>query len=299
MKPKAGERAVQVIVALLKSSCYLGLFLGMQVLVMLPVAITAGIQQAIGGQELGDQLFRALMDNAMLFSLISGVLTAAAVLAFYLIRQKKLSEALWLRRVDAPSLWAGASLTPALYLAVILVMAALPRAWMESYSEASSGIGSGGAATLIATVLVAPVVEELIFRGLIMTRLSKAMPGWMAVLLSAATFGICHGHPVWFGYTFVLGAFFGFVDLRTGSIWPSILAHLTFNAIGQAFTLVPESESGVGTLIMLVVVLLAGIAAPILDRKGIAGLFRPAPRAEAVPALPMVPGVYEFDPWEE
>ena len=132
-----------------------------------------------------------------------------------------------------------------------------------------------------------------------MTRLSKAMPGWMAVLLSAATFGICHGHPVWFGYTFVLGAFFGFVDLRTGSIWPSILAHLTFNAIGQAFTLVPESESGVGTLIMLVVVLLAGIAAPILDRKGIAGLFRPAPRAEAVPALPMVPGVYEFDPWEE
>lgn len=299
MKPKAGERAVQVIVALLKSSCYLGLFLGMQVLVMLPVAITAGIQQAIGGQELGDQLFRALMDNAMLFSLISGVLTAAAVLAFYLIRQKKLSEALWLRRVDAPSLWAGASLTPALYLAVILVMAALPGAWMESYNEASSGIGSGGAATLIATVLVAPVVEELIFRGLIMTRLSKAMPGWMAVLLSAATFGICHGHPVWFGYTFVLGAFFGFVDLRTGSIWPSILAHLTFNAIGQAFTLVPESESGVGTLIMLVVVLLAGIAAPILDRKGIAGLFRPAPRAEAVPALPMVPGVYEFDPWEE
>ena len=297
MKPKAGERAVQVIVALLKSSCYLGLFLGMQVLVMLPVAVAAGIQQAIGEQEAGDQLFQALVDNAMLFSLISGGLTIVAVLAFYLIRRKKLSEALWLRRVDAASLWAGASLAPALYLIVILVMAALPEAWMESYNEASSGIASGGAATLIATVLVAPVVEEFIFRGLIMSRLSKAMPGWLAVLLSAAIFGICHGHPVWFCYTFVLGAFFGFADLRTGSIWPSILAHLTFNAIGQAFTLAPESEAG--TLITLGVVLLAGIAAPILDRKGISGLFRPVPRVQAVPALPMVPGVYEFDPWEE
>ena len=61
MKPKAGERAVQVIVALLKSSCYLGLFLGMQVLVMLPVAFIAGIQQAIGGQEVGDQLYHMLI----------------------------------------------------------------------------------------------------------------------------------------------------------------------------------------------------------------------------------------------
>ena len=102
-----------------------------------------------------------------------------------------------------------------------------------------------------------------------------------------------------FSFMFPCGVvvFFGFVDLRTGSIWPSILAHLTFNAIGQAFTLAPESEAG--TLITLGVVLLAGIAAPILDRKGISGLFRPVPRVQAVPALPMVPGVYEFDPWEE
>lgn len=299
MKPKAGERAVQVVLALLKSGCYLGLFLGMQVLVMMPVAVAAGIEEAVGGQGAGDRLYEMLMDNAMLFSLISGVLTLAVVLAFYLIRRKKLSEALWLRRVDAPALWSGASLTPALYLIVILVLAALPEAWTESYGEASSGIGSGGVAGVIATVLVAPLVEEFIFRGLIMTRLNRAMPGWLAVLLTAAIFGLCHGHPVWVGYTFVLGAFFGFMDLRTGSIWPSILAHVVFNAIGQVFTFVPESESGAEVLAALGIVLLVGIAAPILDRKGIGRLFRPAPKAEAVvPVLPMAPGVYEFDPWE-
>ena len=67
MKSKAGERAVQVIVALLKSSCYLGLFLGMQVLVMLPVAFIAGIQQAIGGQDTFVQIMetcRELTDAA-------------------------------------------------------------------------------------------------------------------------------------------------------------------------------------------------------------------------------------------
>ena len=75
MKPGKGERAVQVLLALLKSSCYLALFLGMQIVVMLPVAVIAGIQAAIGGGTAdGDLTYQFLMDNSMTFSLISGCL---------------------------------------------------------------------------------------------------------------------------------------------------------------------------------------------------------------------------------
>lgn len=299
MKPGRGERVVQLLLALLKSSCYLALFLGMQVVVMLPVGIAAGIQGAMGRGSLDvDTVYELLEGNLTTFSLISGMLTLLVVLVFYCIRRKKLSEALWLRRVPASTLWEGVALAPGLYLMVTVVLAALPEKWIESYDEASSGLDTGGALGVLAVVLVAPVVEEFIFRGLIMTRLSRALPGWLSILLSAAIFGICHGHPVWFAYAFLLGVVFGLMDWRAGSIWPSILGHITFNAFGQLITLLPETESGIGEGIVLLVLLIAAIIAPILDRKAIAALFRRKPRENLVLALPMAPGVYDFDPWD-
>lgn len=302
MKPDKGARVLQVLLALLKSACYLALFLGMQVLVMAPAAVAAVIRASLEHGPVDESVVYELVEgNVMTFSLISGLLTLMAILIFYRGCGKKPSEALWLRRVPAPTLWEGAALAPGLYFMVVMVLFALPEAWLESYSEASAGLDSGGALGALAVVVVAPVVEELIFRGLIMTRLSKAMPGWLAVLLSAAIFGVCHGHPVWFAYAFVLGLLFGLMDWRAGSVWPSILGHMAFNAIGQIFTLLPETESGAGEAAVVLALLAVAVIAPIVDRRAVAALFRPAPRQGARQALgwTMVPGVYEFNPWDE
>lgn len=297
MRPSAGERVAQLLLALLKALCYLTLFLGAQVLVMLPVAIASVIRSAIEGAMVDQEtLTQLLIEQSMAFSLIANMLTLFIVMAFYLIRRKRFSEALWLRRVEAPTLWTGAALAPALYLAVSMVLLVLPQSWMESYNEASSGITSGGVMGVLAVVAAAPIVEEVIFRGLIMTRLSRAMPGWLAVVLSAAIFGACHGDPVWFGYTFPLGVFFGFIDLRAGSIWPSVLGHVAFNAIGQVLDVLPDSDEAV--LGFFLALLVSAILFPILDRRGIKTLFRRKPKAAPGQALPTVPGVYEFDPWE-
>lgn len=242
MKQSAGGRAVQVLIALGKSVCYLALFLGAQVLVMLPVVVAAAVQSALENWEAAEQLSGVLYESAMLFTAVSGLLAIGVILLFYRIRRKKLGDALWLRRVEGPGLLSGAALAPALYLAVTVAMMALPEAWLDSYAEASSGVSGGGVIGIVAVVLVAPVVEEFIFRGLIMTRLAQAMPGWLAAALSAAIFGLCHGHPVWFAYTFVLGVLFGLMDLRLGSIWPSILAHMVFNGVGQILDLLPEDD---------------------------------------------------------
>lgn len=298
MKPNAGERAAQVMLALLKTMCYLALFLGAQVFVMLPVVIASVVQMTIEGSTFdGQLLFEALTEHSMAFSLVANMLTLFILMAFYLIRRKKFSEALWLRRVDGPTLWSGVCLAPALFLAVNLVLSSLPEAWLESYGDASAGLTSGGVVGFIAVVAAAPLVEEVVFRGLIMTRLGRAMPGWLAMYLSAAIFGLCHGHPVWFGYAFVLGAFFGFMDLRAGSIWPSILGHVAFNSFSQFLSLLPD-DNETGAVIALGVILVMAILLPILNRKGIAALFRPAPKAPPVQAPPTAPGVYEFDPWE-
>lgn len=297
MKPDRGERAGEVLLALLKSGCYVGLFLGMQVFVMLPTVITGIIQTNLDGEA--DEVYGLLTADAQIYTLVSGLITIAVVLAVYLIRRKPLSEALWLCRVDGRTLWTGAAVAPGLFLVVSLVLAVLPEEWTESYNEAASSISTASLVGFLAVVAVAPVVEELIFRGLMVNRLSRVMPGWLAVVLAAAVFGACHGHPVWFGYAFVLGCVFGFIDLRAGSIWPSILGHMVFNSFSQILNLLPQSEEGTETLIALGVIFVLAILLPILDRKGIAGLFRRKPQTEPARELSAAPGVYEFDPWDE
>ena len=294
------DRIGAVFASLGKSICYLALFFGMQIVVMMPVMVNSIMEGLTGRPMEEDALVDAIMGaDTMLLSLIANLLTLAFVLLFYLIRRKKLSEALWLRRVPASTLWTGAALAPALYLVVTVVLAALPEAWLDSYSEASADITGGTAIGAVAVALMAPIVEEFIFRGLIMTRLSRAMPGWLAVVLSAAIFGVCHGHPVWFGYAFVLGAVFGFMDLKAGSIWPSILGHMAFNAIGQIFSIIPETEEGTEIVAAVGVLLLAAIILPLLDRKGVAALFRRTPPAPPAQQRSWPLRSYDYDPWDE
>lgn len=297
MKPGVGERVGQVLLALLKVLCYLLLFLGSQVLVMMPVVIAAGILSATqGGAPEAEEITGLLYDHAMAFSLIANMLTLCVILCFYFVRRKKFSEALWLRPVPAPALLVGASLAPGLYLLVRLAFSLLPREWVDNYSQASSGLGGGGVVGAVAIVLAAPVVEEIIFRGLIMTRLGRAMPGWLAVVLSAAVFGACHGHPVWFGYAFVLGVLFGLMDLRAGSILPSIVGHVVFNCIDQARILLEGAPETLVT-VLAAAFLVAAVTAPVLNRRAAAAIFRPE-RIEKQD-LSAAPGEYEFDPWDE
>lgn len=299
MNERKPDRVGQVFAALGKSVCYVALFLGMQVAVMLPLFVSA-ISEMVVGESIVDEstIIAMLSVDTMIFSMVSGLLTIAIVLAFYLIRRKKLGEALMLRPVPAPTLLTAASLAPALYFLVTTALALLPEAWLDSYSEASEGINTESFVGVVAVAVVAPIVEEFIFRGLVMNRLSRVMPGWLAVVLSAAVFGACHGHPVWFAYAFVLGAVFGFIDLRAGSIWPSILGHVAFNAIGQIFTFIPETEEGTEVVIAMGVLLVVGILIPILNRRAIAALFRPAPAPLAAQEQPTKPQDYDYDPWD-
>ena len=83
---------------------------------------------------------------------------------------------------------------------------------------------------LVTVVVVAPVVEEILFRGYLFTALSKSLPMWGAQFVTAALFGLVHGwdYAVPVG---VLALFFGYLRQRYGSLLPSILAHAVHNGV--------------------------------------------------------------------
>ena len=93
---------------------------------------------------------------------------------------------------------------------------------------------------LILTCVAAPIFEELMFRRLLLDRL-RPYGDAFAVLVSALAFGLLHGNFSQYFYAFSLGCVFGYLVLRTGCVWQSILLHALINAISTG--LIPLAEA--------------------------------------------------------
>lgn len=90
---------------------------------------------------------------------------------------------------------------------------------------------------LLLAVVLAPVAEELLFRGVLLSRLLLAVGHHRALLLQAVVFGLWHflaDVTLWplAVPLMAVGWWCGVVRLRTGSIVPAIVAHMLFNAAG-------------------------------------------------------------------
>ena len=82
----------------------------------------------------------------------------------------------------------------------------------------------------ITAVIVAPLCEEVVFRGYIYPTLKKFNGIWIAALVSALIFSAAHGSLAALLPLFIFGVVLVFLYERTGSIWAPIGAHFLFNA---------------------------------------------------------------------
>jgi membrane protease YdiL (CAAX protease family) len=84
---------------------------------------------------------------------------------------------------------------------------------------------------ILKVVIMAPVIEELIFRGVIMHGLMRNYSKFTAVFISALMFALFHLNPWQFPATFVLGLLLGILMLRTRNIYLCILGHAINNGL--------------------------------------------------------------------
>ena len=89
----------------------------------------------------------------------------------------------------------------------------------------------GGAISMITVCFIAPFIEEMLFRGIILKGFLRNYSRFNSVLLSAALFAIYHFNLLQLVDAFILGIFFGWLYAATGSLWPSIFAHFLFNLV--------------------------------------------------------------------
>lgn len=82
---------------------------------------------------------------------------------------------------------------------------------------------------IFATVAAAPVLEELLVRGVLYPRMRRLFGIKAGIALSALLFAILHGNLVQGVYAFVLGAYFAWLMERFDNIWVPILGHMSAN----------------------------------------------------------------------
>ena len=196
------------------------------------IAVVGAINLAArlaGGRPENDLLYRysTAVSSLVLYAIVLGVVLLIA-------RGLDQREVFALRR--PPSLKRAVGYVAGGFVAILVVNAVLspflhagkeqglvPDRWEPSHAGAF-------AANFAVVVLVAPVVEELTFRGFGVTALSGYVPVWGVVLLVGIAFGAWHGLIVAFPALASLGAIFAFVRVKTRSVYPTMVMHAIFNA---------------------------------------------------------------------
>jgi membrane protease YdiL (CAAX protease family) len=84
---------------------------------------------------------------------------------------------------------------------------------------------------ILKVVIIAPVIEELIFRGIIMHGLMRNYPKLVAIFFSGLLFALFHLNPWQFPATFLLGLLLGWIMIRTRNIFACILGHAINNGL--------------------------------------------------------------------
>lgn len=149
----------------------------------------------------------------------------------------------------------GLSLQLLISMCLNAVYPMLPENLTEQYSELMEQLIGGNIwLSLLVTVILAPLAEELLFRGVTMKKAQKIMPFMAANALQALLFGIYHMNWIQGVYAFVLGMILGFTAEYFHSVWASILLHAFVNGSAEVLSLLPEelTETYIGVTVVAV-----------------------------------------------
>ena len=269
-------------IAIGKALLYLVLFFGVQMLVTIPLIISdafeAGLQAAFSGEMINldetiSNVTASLGDKIYMVTLISSILTLVVLIVMFLVRKKNP-----IKEVQISAFKAGfilpvilVAVSTQLLLAAIMSFVPFPQTAIDSYINNISLVTNKiSVLSLISVGVLAPITEEVIFRGLIFSRLRRGMPVYVAVIIQAVLFASLHVGIVWMLQVFVMGVIFALMTLKLGSIIPSIIAHMAVNVAGVLLnTLMPDELSDMtGYLILAVCAVVFVVSMFIMMKKG-------------------------------
>jgi membrane protease YdiL (CAAX protease family) len=199
------------------------------------LATLAYIGRAAGGDPPEDVLYQ--YDTALGSAILYGIVFAIVLL---MCRGASARELLALRR---PRSWKRAALISLAIFALMLVLGAALDPFLDAGEEQgltpddweADRVGAFAANAAVVAGL-APIVEELTYRGLGFSVLAR-FGQTAAIVLVGIAFGLGHGLVTALPILTAFGIGLAYLRSRTGSVYPSIVLHSAFNALSLALAL--------------------------------------------------------------
>ena len=229
--------------SILKSIGYILFYMVFQMIIMSMVSMVVGT--ASGSKE---QMEMFVNNNMMLLTVISNILTVIILILFIKLRKKSLLEELQAKRVDIRNHILPCVITFTYSMAFSLLTynmsfenTKIVQNGVEYYSGLMPHLGM--ILQIIALLLVAPITEEFICRGIILTQLRKEHGVMVSIVLSALLFAFLHimaGGVVLVLASLIVGVILGVICIRTKSLLPAIAAHIFANLPDFIIPILPE-----------------------------------------------------------
>lgn len=245
-QPPKKNKFVEILLALAKCAGYLLIWLGVQTAIMTVLSFGVALANPnLSPVELTDKL----LGYSIELTIASNIIALAIYFLIFFIAQKSLLKKINIglphKLSYAPTAIVGTTgqLVTGLALSILMAMNLFPQKWIDQLNENSDLVTNANPfLSFFAVVILAPLFEEILCRGLILNTLRKTMPKWCAIVLSSAIFGIIHGNPIQFIYATALGIILGWLYTKFDSIWIPILCHLTFNLASTLLGYLPQTD---------------------------------------------------------
>jgi uncharacterized protein len=265
-----------ILIALGKAGLYFLLYCLTRFLLgfMMSTVISAQVMIRCEGKmdtaALAERLAQALPDCSWFVMLSTGVLTTVILLVFFKVRKKLFLKEAVINRVHVRALLYPALLGISFFLFVFLFMRVLRISHdVPSRSFQALGIhfGASSVAVFFSATLVAPVLDEVLYRGLILSRLSRVMPPVVSAVISSGLFAAAHIGLVPLTATFTLGLLLCYVCTHFRSVLASYTVHVMFNL--TAFIISVSAPLNLSIpLTAILLVLCSGASAALLIAVG-------------------------------
>ncbi|MES2325401.1 MAG: CPBP family intramembrane glutamic endopeptidase [Pseudomonadota bacterium] len=156
---------------------------------------------------------------------------------------------------------------PALIFIVSMLVTVVARLFPLSAADEAmfNEMGSGNFVSLVLACILSPVLEEMLFRGVILRSFLQQYARWPAIMGTAVLFGVAHMNIYQFGVGIVLGLYLGWLYERTRSLLPCIALHAAYNT---TLMTIAQADSAAGfSDAFLASALVFGIAGTFMLRR--------------------------------
>ena len=118
------------------------------------------------------------------------------------------------------------------FFSALLTVFPFPEFLMQNYSNSANTINRGNdqILALISTAILAPITEEIVFRGYMLNRLLGWFKEQESVWIVTIIFAVCHVSPLWIAYACLMGLLLANVSIKEDNIAYSIALHIGFNS---------------------------------------------------------------------